>query len=203
MEQARPNQIRLGDAARAMRALLKNPDDTSQVFRVIEALSGRSGERMLKRFKGTVNGRRFLKQASLDTGPHGRRGLPEDAEFLRTRMRDTHDLWHVVAGYHGDLVGEASLLAFILAQTRNPGIGFIVAIALLRGREASIRRLITQGFMRGVRAAWLPAVEWEQLLALPLETVRRELRIGRAPDYDTVRSADYRRAMGTVEAVSA
>jgi len=56
-----------------------------------------------------------------------------DAGDLRNRMRDTHDLWHVVTGYKGDLVGEASLLAFLFAQTRNPGVGFIVAVALLVG----------------------------------------------------------------------
>lgn len=43
--------------------------------------------------------------------------------YLRDRLRDTHDLWHVVTGYHGDLVGEGALLAFSFAQTWNPGSG--------------------------------------------------------------------------------
>jgi ubiquinone biosynthesis protein COQ4 len=106
-------------------------------------------------------------------------------------MRDTHDLWHVVTGYKGDLIGEASLLAFSFAQTWNPGIGFIVGVALLRGREPSVRRLIWQGFTRGARAEWLPAIEWEKLLALPLSTVRRTLNTGSPPVYQTVRSSEY------------
>lgn len=121
--------------------------------------------------------------------------MPADLDFLRNRMRDTHDLWHVVTGYKGDLLGEASLLAFSFAQTRNPGVGFIVGVALLRGREPSVRRLIWQGFVRGARAAWLPPIEWEKLLALPLSTVRRTLNIGAPPVYQTVRSTEYRRAM--------
>lgn len=225
--------VRLADAARAMRALLDNPDDTAQVFRIIEALSGRNGERTLERLKHTASGKRLLKarptllgrltdhaslsklpegslgreyvrflgsegitaeglkQASLDGRSRDARDLPEDLEFLRNRMRDTHDLWHVVTGYKGDLIGEASLLAFSFAQTRNPGIGFIVGVALLRGREPSVRRLIWQGFVRGARAEWLPAIEWEKLLALPLSTVRRTLNIGSPPIYQTVRSSEY------------
>jgi ubiquinone biosynthesis protein COQ4 len=231
--QALPRRIRFGDAARAMKALLDDPDDTAQVFRIIEALSGRNGERTLDRLKSTASGKRLLttrpvlldkltdhaslsklpegslgreyirflvsegitaqglKQASLDGRSRGSDDIPEDLDFLRNRMRDTHDLWHVVTGYKGDLLGEASLLAFSFAQTRNPGIGFIVGIALLRGREPSVRRLIWQGFTRGVRAQWLPAVEWEKLLSLPLPTVRRTLNIGSPPVYQALRSSEY------------
>jgi ubiquinone biosynthesis protein COQ4 len=232
-----PSRLRLGDATRAMKALLDDPDDTAQVFRIIEALSGRNGERTVERMKRTASGRRLLetkpplldqltdhralsklpagslgraylefldsegitaeglKQASLDGQSRGSEDLPADLEFLRNRMRDTHDLWHVVTGYKGDLLGEASLLAFSFAQTRNPGVGFIVGVALLRGREPSVRRLIWQGFVRGARAAWLPAIEWEKLLALPLSTVRRTLNIGEPPVYQTLRSSEYQREM--------
>lgn len=231
------SRVRFGDAARAMKALLKDPDDTAQVFRIIEALSGRNGERTVERLKHTVSGKRLLethpslleklvdhqtlsklpegslgreyvrflesegitaeglKQASLDGRSRDSREIPADLDFLRNRMRDTHDLWHVVTGYKGDLLGEASLLAFSFAQTRNPGVGFIVGVALLRGREPSVRRLIWQGFMRGARAEWLPAVEWEKLLALPLSTVRRTLNIGAPPVYQTLRSSEYQREM--------
>jgi ubiquinone biosynthesis protein COQ4 len=228
------SRIRLGDAARALGKLLRDPDDTSQVFRVVEALSGKNGERMLARMKRDESGRRVLagrsqlldlltdherlmkmpegslgreymrflrsegitaeglKQASVDGRKDGRR-LSEELEFMRDRMRDTHDLWHVVTGYKGDLIGEASLLAFIFAQTRNPGIGFIVGTALLVGREPRIRRLILQGFARGARARWLPGVAWEELLARPLDEVRVLLRVGEPPRYRPVRTSDYRR----------
>jgi len=226
------NRIRLGDAARAMRALLQNPDDTAQAFRIIEALSGKNGERSLAKLRQRASGRRLLAQkpalieqlcdrkalSKLPEGSLGREYLrfldsegitaeglkqasiegrdkvavTEDLDFLRDRMRDTHDLWHTVAGYKGDLVGEAALLAFSFAQTWNPGVGFIVAIALLRGGELNVRKLILQGFQRGVRAEWLVSVEWEKLLSLPIETVREMLHIGPPPMYQTVRSNEYR-----------
>src|SRR4029078_11371261 len=81
--------------------------------------------------------------------------LPVDRRWFADRLRDTHDLWHVVTGYGRDLIGEASLLAFTYAQTRNPGIGFIVAVAYLkaRGINRPARRLLRDGYRRGKRAA--------------------------------------------------
>ncbi len=47
-------------ALAALRRLVADPDDTQQVFRVIEALSGRSGARSLRRFRRTATGVRVL-----------------------------------------------------------------------------------------------------------------------------------------------
>jgi ubiquinone biosynthesis protein COQ4 len=226
-------RIRFGDALTAMKALLANPDDTAQVFRIIDALSGRNGERTLARLKHSKDGRHLLAlrpelisylrdrdalrrlpegslgraylaflesekitAEGLEGASHEGRGkhrfhLPADLLYLQDRMRDSHDLWHTVTGYKGDLVGEASLLAFSFAQTWNPGVGFIVVIAFLRARGTDIQSMILDGFLRGVKAAWLPAVPWEKLLALPLATVRERLRIEGTPEYVELRSSEY------------
>jgi ubiquinone biosynthesis protein COQ4 len=217
-------------AWKALQLLLTNPDDTQQVFVMIDALSGNSPRRLLARFvkDGTgakllagrsnvldkLQDRQFLR--SLPAGSLGRaylhfvesegitadglvdasrvrdgsEVLDADLEYLRQRMRDTHDIWHAVTGYKGDLIGEASLLAFSFAQTRNPAIGLIVAAALVRGAEYGVRRQVLRGLLRGVRARWLVAVDWEQALARPLEDVRRELRVGAPPAYVPVRTTD-------------
>lgn len=224
------SRIELGRAARAMRELLQNPDDTAQVFRIIEALSGKHGERLLRRFRKTPSGARLLLEqpdltaclsdrATLEKLPPGSLGreylrflddegvtaeglaqasiegtkirATAELEYLRDRMREQHDLWHVLTGYKGDLVGEAALLAFSFAQTGNPGVGFIVGIALLRGKEGQVRRLIAQGFRRGVRARWLPPLPWETLLALPVDDVRRRLGLDEPSPYQPVRSSEY------------
>jgi ubiquinone biosynthesis protein COQ4 len=117
------------------------------------------------------------------------RWLDEQHRFVGERLRDMHDLWHVVTGYGRDLLGEASLLAFTFAQTRTPGIGVIVGYALWRSRAVpAARRMIWQGFRRGRGAAWLPAQEWERLLAEPLEAVRERLAVGPPPAYAQLRS---------------
>lgn len=118
-----------------------------------------------------------------------------DIGWLRDRMRDTHDLWHAVTGYKGDVLGEAALLGFILAQTHSPGVGLIVAAILMKTRgDRDARRLILDGFERGRRAQFLPAIEWESLLARPIGEVRALLGVDDPPTYTPVRSADLRAA---------
>ena len=69
--------------------------------------------------------------------------IPADMRYLGDRLRDAHDLWHVVTGYGPDLVGEGALLAFTFAQTKNPGILTVVLLGLAKfdpsGRLANSR----------------------------------------------------------------
>jgi ubiquinone biosynthesis protein COQ4 len=116
-----------------------------------------------------------------------------ELQWVHERMRDTHDLWHAVTGYQGDVLGEAALLAFLFAQTWNLGVGLIVMAALVKSsHEPGARQLIAAGFRRGWRAAWLPAVEWEALLARPVAEVREQLRVDGPPQYRPIRSAELR-----------
>ena len=124
------------------------------------------------------------------------RDLPPNLAYLHHRMRDTHDLWHAVTGYKGDVLGETALLAFTLAQTGNPGIGILVAAGLYKTLGApAARALIVEGFRRGRRAAWFPEQPWESMLALPVAEVRARLGVGAPPVYEPVRSAHLRAAM--------
>lgn len=116
-----------------------------------------------------------------------------DLVYVKERMRDTHDLWHAVTGYRGDVLGELALLGFTFAQTKNPAIGLIVLAALtMKVRDAESAKLVADGFRRGVRASWLVDIEWEALLALPVEEVRARLSVDAPPAYTPVRSADLR-----------
>lgn len=111
----------------------------------------------------------------------------EDRARFAMRLRDEHDLHHVVTGYGRDLRGEGALLAFGLAQAWNHGIGLIVALAYVEG-DAEERRLIREAWRRGKRSAWLSAADWEGLLAKPLAEVRRGFGIGDPPVYEPLRS---------------
>jgi ubiquinone biosynthesis protein COQ4 len=214
------DRIRPLDALRAIRALLRNPDDTARVFEVIDALSGRAGARLFDRFQRSARGARLLRERptlldalaarerllTLPPGSLGRayaefmtreeisadglvaasesaRGmassLPEERLWFGARLRDMHDLWHVVTGYGRDVAGEAANLAFTYAQTRNRGVGAIVVAAAIVGPKARLRwqRYLLAAWRRGRRAAALPMASWEELLPLPLEEVRARLRI--------------------------
>ena len=100
-----------------------------------------------------------------------------EIDFVPERLRDTHDLWHTVTGYHGDLVGELCLLAFTFAQTHNPALLLVVIGGAARGFLQGRWSLAGEAYRRGQRAAWLPAVRWETLLARPLAEVREELLV--------------------------
>lgn len=208
-------------ALRAIRALIADKEDTSQVFRIIDALSGGANDRQFHRFVKTENGPRILAEkrnlitalsdrehlSSLAEGTLGHTyyefmaeedltadGLVSASEVVpereeRTegerifgyRLRDQHDLWHVTTGYGRDGLGELALLAFTYAQTRNRGIGFIVLVGTRITRktlpEVNVWRVVREAYRNGKKAAWLPATDWEGMLAKPLDEVRAELGI--------------------------
>jgi ubiquinone biosynthesis protein COQ4 len=227
-------RIELKRALRAVVALVNDPDDTAQVFALIEALSGaRTPAWIVRRIGATTDGTSLLHErpeivqrladrtalrrlpvASLahaylsfveseGISPEGLRDAsaqgeicrdasPPEVAFMQRRMRDTHDLWHAVLGYRGDVLGEAAILAFTFAQTRNLAIGVLVLLGLVKLSSGEARALIVEAFVRGLRAAWFPAQPWEGLLPLPIDEVRRRLRVGAPPAYEAVRTSDLR-----------
>lgn len=113
-----------------------------------------------------------------------------DAQVFFTRLLNLHDVFHVVTGYDRDMRGEAAVLAFTLAQTRSPGVAYIVLRILLHaGWSSEMGRLIRQGFRRGLRSSWLIDQDWEALMARPIGEVRARLGVGAPPPYEQLRSA--------------
>jgi len=109
------------------------------------------------------------------------------------RTRDSHDIWHILSGYHRDGLGEACLVAFSYAQTGSLGWAFIAIGAALKSRGGSKQpymQAIWQGYRRGKSAKWLPGEDYEQLLAEPLDAARRRLNITPATIYDAIPAAD-------------
>lgn len=106
--------------------------------------------------------------------------IDEALRYFAERMRDQHDLWHVVTGYGRDEAGESALLAFTLAQTMNPGIGLIVVTAAWLGPWSdglAWQRYLVQAFRRGWTTPRLSMTYWEELMETPLEEVRRRLGV--------------------------
>lgn len=225
-----PARIQPLVALRALRAIFRDKEDTGQVFKIINALTGKSLYRRLDRFRNTPVGRQVLAEnrqllatlsdrkylASLPEGSYGRaylkfleaeslsaEGLVEasleaprnqqqaDYELFTSRLRDSHDLQHVLTGYGRDTLGELSVLAFSYAHTRNLGIGFLVFTGMFKFRKEMPRgipvfRSVWEAFRNGTKSVWLPGVDWEALLKLPLDEVRRTLNILPAAIYKGV-----------------
>lgn len=114
-----------------------------------------------------------------------------EAQTFGERLRDMHDLWHVVTGYSRDVVGELALLAFTYEQTREPGIGYIVRHVERRMRKNEDRQVsefLREASARGRRAGFLPAADWEALLERPLDEVREVLQLDPPPAYEQHRT---------------
>jgi ubiquinone biosynthesis protein COQ4 len=190
------NTRRLRGTERGARLLRERPDittllrDRAALACLPEGSLGRAYLAFMEAEGISVEG---IVAASKEGRDEARDGDTPEQAYFRQRMRDTHDLWHAVTGYRGDVVGELALLGFLLAQVKNPAIGLIVLGGLFKTRDlAEARRLILDGFRRGARAAWLPDTDWEALLALPVDEVRARLGVDAPPVYTPMRTADLR-----------
>ena len=106
------------------------------------------------------------------------------------RMRDVHDVWHVLTGYGTDALGEVCVVAFSYAQTRS--LGFAV-IAMAGASQFAKQKTgqpygqaARQAWRNGRKAAWLPEVDYPALFALPLDEARRRLNIPPATVYHSI-----------------
>jgi ubiquinone biosynthesis protein COQ4 len=114
-------------------------------------------------------------------------GAPDDiadphASYVVQRMRQTHDLWHVVTGHDTDPAGEVALQAFTFAQMRNPSSGILAAVGTLRGTRTHPALVldVVKAFRAGRAAEALAVFPWEDHWATPLDEVRAMLGVSRA-----------------------
>lgn len=107
---------------------------------------------------------------------------PEVAYVIQ-RMRQTHDLWHVVTGCETDPAGEIALQAFTYAQIRAPGNAILAAIGTLKAmrQKPGIVRDVIALYRAGARANRLPTFPWEDHWATPLTEVRALLGLPAEP----------------------
>ena len=226
----RPQRLEPLTAFKAFRRLIRDKEDTAQVFEIMRALSGRSIARGYDRMLRTMEGGRqaFLREelahclddpawlARFQPGTVGAayrdfreargftaEGLADEARkvaplvdaehpviWYSRRIRDVHDIWHVLTGYETDALGEACVVAFSYAQTDNLGFAFIGwgAAREIRREAPSVpaRRAVWQAYRHGRAARWLPGLDYEALFEQPLEAARARLGIRPATVYQAV-----------------
>jgi ubiquinone biosynthesis protein COQ4 len=104
-------------------------------------------------------------------------GLDERVAYAVQRIRQTHDLWHVLTGYTPDIRGEILLQAFTFAQLGAPSAFAIAFFGTLR------HGLRLKGFFRDLRAAIrrgkatrpLATFRWEEHWAESVSRLREQL----------------------------
>jgi ubiquinone biosynthesis protein COQ4 len=102
--------------------------------------------------------------------------VPADMALFRERTRDAHDLTHILTGYGRDGLGELCLLAFMNRHSKNSGQLLILAMSWPRLPKLA-RTAVIEAWRNGAKARWFQDLDYEALLARPLDVVRRELNI--------------------------
>ncbi|AFY44984.1 Coq4 family protein [Nostoc sp. PCC 7107] len=125
----------------------------------------------------------YIQKTGFD--PNYYRSLPitDDTSYVLTRLRQTHDIWHLVTGLGSSVNGELGLQAFCLAQIRIPLPILLIAGGLLRtlftapDELGNLLENIAIGYRMGAKAKPLLAQKWEDNWDKPLSTWRKELDI--------------------------
>ena len=101
----------------------------------------------------------------------------ERTRYIGQRLRQTHDLWHVLTGYETDVIGEIELQAFSFGQLRTPFAFFVALGGVARAGSArlTLLRRVVRAYWRGRSARPLCYRVWEARLLRPLVEVRAEL----------------------------
>jgi ubiquinone biosynthesis protein COQ4 len=109
--------------------------------------------------------------------------LPRDlTQWYFDRLRDTHDLFHVLTGYGRDALGEASLLGFSYSQNHNRGLLFIAyagarQIKKVSRTTAPLFRAVREGQRNGRAAAKIAHEDIDALMREDIDAARARLGI--------------------------
>lgn len=131
-----------------------------------------------------------LVEASGDTR-NGLPMLPDGVEWYGDRLRDTHDILHILTGYGRDTLGEQCVLAYLFHQRPSPGhlavawAGTLLMKLKMRTR-APILRAVTEARRHGRLTQRIVEQPIRELLPLQLADVRARLNVPDPTWYRTV-----------------
>jgi ubiquinone biosynthesis protein Coq4 len=109
--------------------------------------------------------------------------ITNDAIMTIMRLRQTHDLWHVMTGFSTSVQDELGLQAFTYAQTASPLSPLLIGGGLLRAGfknrqlTAPILESVAKGWAMGKKARPLFPLDWEANWKTPLTELRRDYGI--------------------------
>ena len=106
----------------------------------------------------------------------------DDLLWYANRLRDTHDMYHVLTGYGRDALGEDALLGYTHSQHGGLGVSFIAfmgnrQIAKEAPKEARVSEVLAEGRRNGKIARRIVEQDIVSLLDQPINEVRQKLNI--------------------------
>lgn len=156
-------------------------NDRERLAAMAEGSLGREYLKFMEHGKLTADG--LVEAQTTGDDPNEALELDEDRRYVADRIRDMHDLWHVLTDYGCDDTGEIANLWFSVGQFGNPGMAFIAFFGMVGGQKDYIRwqRYCAKALLRGIRARRLVSEPLEEMLELPIDEARRRLGIELTP----------------------
>lgn len=109
--------------------------------------------------------------------------IKNDVTYVMMRMRQTHDLWHVMTGFNTTVPGEIGLQAFMAAQTSLPLAPVLIGGSLFQAAvkknellDPIMENLIT-GWKMGKKAKLIFGLDWEANWSVSLTEIRHRYGI--------------------------
>jgi len=125
----------------------------------------------------------YIQDSGFDPNFYRLVKVEDDVSYFLLRMRQTHDIWHIVAGFSTDVPGELGLKAFELAQTHRTMSAVLIAGGLLSTlfkHPEELDKLLDQiaiGYRLGAKAKPFFAEKWEENWGRSLQDWRQELGV--------------------------
>lgn len=126
---------------------------------------------------------KYITESGFDPEFYRAVTINDDVSYVFMRLRQTHDIWHLVAGFSTDVAGELGLKAFELAQTHRTMAAILLAGGLVgtlfKAPEELDRLLdhISRGYRLGTQAKPFLAQKWEAHWDRSLTQWRQELQV--------------------------
>ena len=131
-------------------------------------------------------GYRFFKHLDsmgFDPDYYRKIDVQSDTDYVMMRIRQTHDIWHVITGFDTHPLGEIAIKAVELAQTHRPMAAAICAGGVFRymvkqpEEFADCLESIVAGYHMGLQSKPLLAMKWEELWDRKVEDLRERLGV--------------------------
>ncbi len=118
----------------------------------------------------------------LDRDVLGLANLPAPHDFINTRMLQSHDLIHLLAGYEVTSLHEVGISGFQLAQCGHGYSAVFLAVVSINtslapnpGAFSFLMDIILAGWTHGRRAPSLVSLEWEEVWHRSMDDIRQSI----------------------------
>ena len=120
----------------------------------------------------------FLEAAGLDEKAR-RFGWSDDQLWFLERMANSHDLFHVIAGYDRSITGEVGLVCYTAGQVPLLPLRLLLPYFSVLKPSQPIRwlRFVRDSYRHGRETPSLACVDYESLFPKPLAEARRQIGV--------------------------